>query len=363
MISNMVKALHPTANKEIDPFYFKAFQKLDRLSKLQLIVCPDSEFHEDESIFSKYPKEHKRVYELLSHGISYEDRWTILRFEVAEHLDNWLLGRPAWDTSYTVHDFIHGNINAWQGRILITVNSQRMEMAKEGLKNVKNKTFEILKDVFDRWQSERGKNFDYWYQGELSQWKWNIVDGYKKQFRIMVEAMAGVGNHDPLSIFPTPFYLIFDEVSKKLHEKFPIQEEYNQKLNEFLESKSLENVPFMRILSMIMAQLAHRISSGNMNKDKIKASFYTDATMVATLLPFFDAIFLEKQMAGFLKDNPLKTAISRMPKIFSLANQNDFLAYLDEIEKSASKEHLDAVKEVYGEDWGQPYETILNEFK
>lgn len=169
VISNMVKALDPEAGKNVDPFYLEAFKKLDTLSKFQLVVCPDSEFHEDESIFSQYPKEHKRVYELLSHGVSYWDRWTILRFQISEHLDNWLKNSQKKDTSFSVHKFTYGKINAWQDRLLITVDSKRAEMAKEDLRNTKSSTFEIFKKALARWESEKGKNYEYWYREELAE--------------------------------------------------------------------------------------------------------------------------------------------------------------------------------------------------
>lgn len=108
ILSGMVKSLHPDRRKKIDPFYFEAFKQLDRLSKLQLIVCPDSEYHESESIFSSFPAEHKRVYELLSHGISYNDTWTVLRFQLSEQLQKWLNSQPMGETDLlTVRKVMH----------------------------------------------------------------------------------------------------------------------------------------------------------------------------------------------------------------------------------------------------------------
>ena len=53
-ISNMMKILNPETKAykkgSVDEFWFLLFNKLDYLSKLQLIICPDSEFHEEESL-------------------------------------------------------------------------------------------------------------------------------------------------------------------------------------------------------------------------------------------------------------------------------------------------------------------------
>lgn len=362
VVSNMVKSLHPDLKKEVPEFYLKAFEKLDRLSKLQLIVCPDSEFHEDESLFSMFPKEHKRVYEQLSHGVSYWDMWTIFRFEVLEHLTKWLDGRDTGETEFTSRRFTHGEIDTWQERLIISVNTERTHL-KSQIREDKSKTFDLFKLALTRWSTEKGKDFNYWYAEELSQWKWLLVDSYKKQINDMINYMFAPAAGNPSALFPTTFYLTFKEIMDQLKRRTKSQSEYEEKLNQFLDSKSVEKVPYIRIISMIFATVAHRLSSGNMKVEKIKQSFFTDANLAATLLPFCNAIFLEKQMAGFLRDAPLKNVLKEMPRVFSLSSQDEFLDYLDGLERSASQDHKNAVQEVYGSDWGRAYTTILYDEK
>lgn len=105
--------------------------------------------------------------------------------------------------------------------------------------------------------------------------------------------------------------------------------------------------------------IAHRISSGNMKKENIKSSFSIDVMAMSTLLPFCDAMFLEKQMAGFFRDNPLKNVLSKMPRIFSLAGKNDFWNIFNSIEASTVKDHLQLVTQVYGADWGNHISKCL----
>ncbi|MFN3698371.1 MAG: hypothetical protein ACK4VO_13115 [Pseudobdellovibrio sp.] len=362
ILSGMVKSLHPDRRKSIDSFYFEAFKQLDRLSKFQLIVCPDSEYHESESIFSSYPDEHKRVYELLSHGISYYDTWTILRFEMSEQLQKWLKSQPMGETDIPTQRVVHGKINTWQERLLITVNSKRMEMAKNEIARSKSDTFKILQGLFAKWEADAGKNFNHWYRDEISQWPALVINAFNDHQKTMANAISGEINA-PLSILPTPLYIMFYEISDTIWQKSSNQEEYKKKLGEFMVSASFEKVPFVRIFSMIMATFGSRISSGNMNKENLEPSMFNDAMMVSTILPFCDAIFLEKQMAGFLRDNPLKKSLANMPKIFSLSNKSAFLDYLYQLESSASTDHLAAVKEVYGENWPTPFTSVLKEYK
>lgn len=360
MISNMVNALASEARKPDDEFYFEAFKKIDRLSKLQLIVCPDSKFHTEESLFSKYPKEHKRVYELLSHGISYWDEWAILKAQIIEHLDRWLNSNSARETSFDAQCFLRGKINAWQPRILLTVNSSWLDNNKTGIKETKDQTFEVMKGVYQKWESNRGLDFNHWYQDELSGWKDTIINSYMDHLRKAAAVLSGADPNYSNAI-PPVLAQIFQTVFNTIASRFLNNEERDSKIQEFLEANSLEHVPFVRIYCAVLASVAHRLSVGNMKAEKIKSSFYTDVFISATILPFCDAIFLEKQIASFMKEKPLKNILEKMPLVFSLSNKEDFLSYLDEIELAATKEHLEAVKEVYGENWGAPFCKVLDD--
>jgi hypothetical protein len=362
ILSGMVKSIHPDIKPKSDTFPREAFELLDRLSKLQLIVCPDSQFHEEESIFSGTPEEHKRVFELLSHGVSYSDMWSIFRLEVHEQLRRWLESKEMGQTDIPRECVVRGKIDEWQERLLITVNSKRMEMAKPSLQNTKDTVFSDMAPVFARWERESGKNFDFWYEQELSHWPFSIADGYKKYFEQIMSAMSG-GSIEPILNGPPAFFSTFKDIAECLDKEIQDENERKMKLNEFMSTKLLGKVPFIRIYTSLMAAIATKISSGGMKKEKIEPSFFNDVLMISSLLPFCDAIFLERQMAGFLRDNPLNRVIDKMPKIFSSANKDEFLGYLRDIEKNASSEHMKAVREVYGSDWGKPFTSVLDEYK
>lgn len=84
VISHMMKAINHRLGKteKIDPFWLKLFERLDRLVKLQLIICPDSTFHRNESLLSHY-QALKRMYEHLSGGVTFYDSLTIRRLQIA----------------------------------------------------------------------------------------------------------------------------------------------------------------------------------------------------------------------------------------------------------------------------------------
>jgi hypothetical protein len=64
-ISNMMKALNPETKAykkgTIKKFWLTLFEKLDKLSKLQLIVCPYSESHRYESLAAPFYNDLKMI--------------------------------------------------------------------------------------------------------------------------------------------------------------------------------------------------------------------------------------------------------------------------------------------------------------
>jgi hypothetical protein len=97
-ISEMMKSLNPKTKAHqkgaLDDFWTALFERLDSLCKLQLAICPDSLYHMNESLLSPYYEPLKRMYELLSNGVTFYDKATIERFQIYDHAKNWILGTP-----------------------------------------------------------------------------------------------------------------------------------------------------------------------------------------------------------------------------------------------------------------------------
>ena len=70
---------------------------------------------------------------------------------------------------------------------------------------------------------------------------------------------------------------------------------------------------------------------------------------------------MERPMAGLLVDRPLKENIQATTQVFSPGSLPEFETYLLGLLKAASKEHLAAVDEVYGDRYDLPNFTILED--
>ena len=74
VISEIVNAIdpHAKAHARVDPFWRQVFEVLERVSKLQLVVCPWSPIHRDESLLSGRFERLQQLYEHLANGVRFD---------------------------------------------------------------------------------------------------------------------------------------------------------------------------------------------------------------------------------------------------------------------------------------------------
>lgn len=90
-LSNMAKSLHPDTRGKVDPFWKDLFGKLDTLCKLQAIICPKSNFHDEESrMTTDHFEKIRRINLQLSNNISFINDEEIRRHQIFKFSDCWL---------------------------------------------------------------------------------------------------------------------------------------------------------------------------------------------------------------------------------------------------------------------------------
>lgn len=211
-------------------------------------------------------------------------------------------------------------------------------------------------------KKESDKDINYWIESEINGFRESLLASVRSRHKDIQDLVKDPESFDSMRLLPSPLFLMATEIEEYFSKFAKTNEELQRLISKFLSNEMLKNIPFVRINHILIAAHATRVSCGTMKAEKLKGSLINDCWMVATILPFCDAIFLDRQIAGFLRDNPMKTIVEPMPKVFSLSNKEEFIAYLDEIEATASATHLAQVKEVYGEKWGSPYTSVLAEF-
>jgi len=135
-------------------------------------------------------------------------------------------------------------------------------------------------------------------------------------------------------------------------------EEKYDKVFKFLLSDEVKEIAFVKISAALYASLAHQAAHGN-RKKLPNIGMASDVTMIATLLPYCDAIFIDREMFNLCNLPPTKTILDQyQTKIFSVANNDQFIEYLNEIRNCTPESHFEIIKKVYGENWPQPFYTM-----
>ncbi|MCX6170143.1 MAG: hypothetical protein NTX65_12430 [Ignavibacteriales bacterium] len=358
-ISEMMKLLNPNTDayqeNKIDPFWKLLFEKIERLCKLQLIVCPDSYYHEDESLVTPFYKELKRIYELFSHGITFSDSMDIKIAQFLNHAEKWIKGDDFNKIDLDASDVVSDDINSWQSRLIITLETDYKVDWIENIKRARESTHEIMKNLFDEWTLIENFSFQSFYEKESKSYGGKIFHDFLDNIKLYAQndssLIPKIINNPFTSILFRGFENIFKNNNVSEKDLLP-------RIIEYLNSDIFDSIPYVKIYCLLITALARKAKSGQ--KKPPNRGTVNDISIVSYILPYCDAIFIDNGCEALLYENPIPSMISEYnTQIFSQNKKDKFLEYLDEIEKSMSVTHYNYVKSVYGEEFLKPYLTIF----
>lgn len=360
VISHMTKALHPTAaaGREIDPFWRELFEKLDAVCRMQLAICPDSATHREESAVWTHPEALRRMYEQLSHGVSFFDTPAVREAQLMEFFENWLAGRPTDPIRADQNTLIRESVDSWQERFRVTVGGLEPEDWPERLNESRQRASETLAQLSARWRDAQPFSFDAVYREELRAIGQTMIQVHLRTMRETAEVMAGTRPFDPEVFMPSNATATILAIHHRLREHGVAEEDLWQRTVDFFASPDISQVPYLRISGMLFAAFARKQASGQ--RRPAGGGTLNDVTTVATVLPACDAIYVDNEVAALLDEEPLRTQLNFGTLIFSHRTRQDFAAYLDEIRAGASDEHVAAVREVYGDGCLTPFTGIFD---
>lgn len=367
IISNITVLLDPDSPRYDrvvqDPYWLKLYTKLDRLLRLQLIVCPDSHFHRTESLISQEPsfESLQDVYSYLSNDCTFKDATSTLNWQVQHYFRDYVNDHPEREPPIPATEFIIGDPNEWQDRIRVTVPypSDADEVAL--LRNERGEQHRGLEEVFKKWQLDKTP-FTRSAEEEARALGGAIFASFRADLRKqMTYGLRMAAPNSLLDLLPSPLAQLVYNMFRILAEHSitdPLQQ--LQKVGEYLESPHFFHVPFVRLSAMLYASIARKAQAGR--RALPNEGTITDVTAIAAILPYCDAMFIDREMAGYLREAPLESEVEKFgTRIFASNIRSDFLAYLEEIETKAGPAHLRLVKAVYGEDWLEPFMDVVTQ--
>jgi hypothetical protein len=360
-IIEMAKVLHPVLKMKRkgphDEFWITLFRKLDSLIKLQLIICPYSEFHEEESLISKDYSIIKKMYEYLSYGIRFDSMDQIRKEQLYSHAQNWYKGDFRGELQLDIGRVFVGNIDGWLDRFFISSRLAEILRSKDEIKKNREERHNQFLRVFERWQEDKNKTFEEIFLEESNSYIITILEQLRSFYVRHLEILNGKRELSLEDILPDDSVEIVFYVIRALENAGVPEKESLSKSLQYFKSLSNKYVPFSRISSMLFSAIARKARSGQ--KELPSEGTITDVEMISTLLPYCDAMFIDKQCHSLLSEAPLCDEVDFETRLFSLNNKDEFLDYLEGIEHQVSQDHFEKVKEVYGEDWLIPNTSLF----
>lgn len=328
-VSETMKSINPEtkANQagRVDPYWKELFGRLERSCKLQLLVCPTSEFHWSESIVATEEPALRRIYEHFSGDVSFRDIDQIQFVQVEADVKAWLTDPAAPAPLLDPASAVEGELGGWWSTLNVSMAYRPEQLEKIGdiVRTERDNVHDQVAKLFAHWQSSKPS-----FEDQLGQ-EYILIEKSKSALVRASLGRAGVpeGKLDEL-------------------------------LQGYMKTGRMRNLPCFCLISRLNASVARRAASGQTTPPDRGAM--NDLQMVAYLLPYCDAIILDRRCHAYLRDEPLKSELARFPcRIFSAENKADLLTFLDAVLASAPDEHVKQVREVYGDDWDKPYDNMF----
>lgn len=347
VISNITKSLDKSNKKnklkDKDPYWFNLYNKLDFLNKAQLIVCPYSQYHFKESLSTPVFEKHKRIYKHLANNVKLNQHTIIRDNQICDAFELWL-NKTITTTNLGIAQIVDERFNKWENRFRISAEFKITEEEILELQKEKLILYNGLITIAEGWKSEKP----------------NIKNNFKDEIGSLGPALIARYINDIQSndFFSDSIFMVsrLNSICAKNNIK---PEDSINKIAEFFNSLEIQSIPFMKISSYLFSMIRYKIQSG-MKVKKIDAGTYNDVNAISSYIPYVDAVFIDNTQASYIKELNDRRLIQYKAKVFSTDTRDLFMEYLNDIEKSVPSSHYDLIREVYGEEWLKPFNTILD---
>jgi hypothetical protein len=359
----MLKALHPDAQKipEAEAERWRAmFEMLHRLTRLQLVVCPESRAHEVESVLhARHFDALRRLYELFAHGAEIQDPEQVTGRQVVQHARDWIAGNITEPLALREEDALTGDPHGWKDAYILSVHYPIPEEEVEESRRRREQGGTSLEDIFRRWQKEGSREFDDWYREELDGWATYTWTDFLRSAGRFLAAVKGVREFDLEDLWPgTRSRELVLTLARIFQEGGVPEDEAFDRVHDFLFSATLGRVPKLRIQSLLWAGMAHQAARGGRQRPPGRGAM-SDVGTIATALPYCDAMLIDKEMRGLLELGPVRERLGFETKVFSPQTLDAFVEYLALVEQSGPQNVTQLARSIYGEP--EPYLTIFND--
>lgn len=342
----------------------RLFDALDRALKLQLVVCPTSRIHEQESVVHKHFKVLRRLYQHFSGGATFEFPTRVHGVQLTHALEaHFARSTPDYST-IPRSSVVQGELDAWQERIAITIDWAAALPDAEALRTARAGSADVWAQLFQQWR-DNPQTFEEHYAREVNGYATTTVTLLQRHLAALARLNdPAVGAAGPDLIEDAVNYRlevqnVLDLASLAEHRGIAPEKALRFAVD-FLFTDSANRVPMNEINALLFAALGRRASAGQ--KQAPSRGMWADLEAISGFLPYCDAMFVDNQCADLLNEEPIRSRVAPYgTRIFSTRTADHVIDYLRSLESAAGDKWRELVTRTYGTDWLTPYRNILGD--
>ncbi|HEU0153154.1 MAG TPA: hypothetical protein VFQ84_07410 [Arenimonas sp.] len=324
-----------------DPRFVELAARIERLSSQQLLISPRSFAHDAESLQWQRGTELLEFIKRTSRGLRFEQGYEVEQRQISKGFRAWRAGEPP-EYVRDPRDALPRHVHRWHDYMVIDIRRQFDDPAE--LRERKERSAQTLVGYFDEWRQSTS-TFEADVQAELDA----VAKIYRDSY-IQYLVQVGSGNVEAMLTSP-----IHSQVVERMRDQLPAEMDIAEQIEacaEFFRTPHFAQLPYQYIRSRACAMLKQRAKRGAyVNTDKAIAAvggFFYDLDHIGHYAPYCDAIAMDQPMAEMMKSGQMDLEGRFGVKVFSLANLDEFHAWLDEAEQGMTDEHRQGLREAYG---------------
>ena len=350
--------------KRKDTFWTDLHKKLDGLTSLQLIACPWSRLHREESMLTQQWRDQLQG---LYKQLAGDDRFLSpddIELAQLKKVLHCYLGQPeasnvegAWEEAFKEdpHRFTGDMVVTCQfpaNQLIVSSVSQRKQAVHGG-----------MQEVGDYWK-QNPQSFKKAIEAEIEGYGRSLIAAYREltDGRKRIEGMLSgellevyrstvrqgkFDPHTPPGVQPgvrLVHWLACEVIKARPSEEDPVAV-----VEDFFKSEYMRSAPFMDISSHLWATIAQQTQSDKMPR-RPKPSDSYDAKAVSYYAPYCDAMFLDNEFRKLSSQGNVDVPGRYHVTLFSENNRDEFMVYLDNIQRSGmSSEHIGRLALIFPE--------------
>jgi len=336
----------------IKEFWLEVYKKIIYLTKLNLIICPFSYFHVEESLSAKEFEYLQLFYQSLSNWIRFKDHHTIIKEQITEHFNNYLNDKFDIPPEIGLSSGFKRDPNGWfifwndPKTLKLDQFPSKDELIIE-IADTRDSAYLELQKTFDRWKNSKGEFNDLVWEEALS-----FGDEKLKMHFTYTNNVNSYVRGETKELMPMPpSFLLIKEMHDIVKRKNILdKKEIFKIIEEYFDHNSILKVPYIRLSTEYYASIARELYLG---KKKLPSrGIFNDNEFISAFLPYCDAMFIDKEGEVLFSKKPLREEKNLYStEIFSLSSKDSFISYLDKILAEASEDHINIVKKIYDNEW------------